>query len=293
MRSLHRLILTREIESLRQDDQLLSAWWWGSEKVIAAASSAGSGETPQTIDTGIFYIQLSYLIAPTQARCIATDFLQLCKSFSYLKYVQSTFLCDHSCICRNRFYWPYRCPIYVQVGQLCCGNSLRASLEGQSHYLGCYWAHQGRAAVSISWPMCSSSCPGGICRAVRNSPWRAADEIGQTLQSEVSRSSAEHFVAHQSIEPNRSHVSPMQRLAGEFLEPHREWVTKCAGSTHRQIPTITVITSGQTPISFLYQTYKLNSVTLATADIFGNQNFKGRTKINIWVFCQTQSTELL
>lgn len=86
-------------------------------------------DTPNYRHRDFFCIQMSYLIAPTQARCIATDFIHLCKSFSYLKYVQSTFLCDHSCICRNRFYWPYRCPIYVQVGQLRCGNSLRASLR--------------------------------------------------------------------------------------------------------------------------------------------------------------------
>ena len=112
-------------------------------------------------------------------------------------------------------------------------------------------------------------------------PWRAAVEIVQTLHSEASRSSAEHFVAHRSIEQNQSHVSSMQRLAGEFLDPSRERVTKCIGSTHRQIPAITVMTTGQIPISFLYQTYKSNHVTFATVDIFGNQNFKGRTEINI------------
>lgn len=237
---------------------------------------------------------MGYLIAPTQARCIATGFLQLCKSFSYLKYVQSTFLCDHSCICRNRFYWPYRCPIYVQVGQLCCGNSLRASLRRPESLPGMLLSTPRQSSSVYQLVFAQQQLPrGNLQGCLKFPPWRAADEIGQTLHSEASRSSAEHFVAHQSIEANRSHVSPMQRQAGEFLEPHRERVTKCAGSTHRQIPTITVITTGQTPISFLYQTYKLNSVTLATADIFGNQNFKGRTKINIWVFCQTQSTELL
>jgi len=77
----------------------------------------------------------------------------------------------------------------------------------------------------------------------------------------------------------------MQGLAGEFLTPppllHGEQVTKCTGSVRRQIPAVTFITAGQTPISLLYQTYWLNPVTLATADIFGNQNFKETTEINI------------
>lgn len=188
----------------------------------------------------------------------------------------------------------------IQVSYLCTGWStpLREQPKGVSKKARVTtWdvtEHTKAEQQCLSVGLCAAAAAQGESAGLFEiPPWRAADEIGQTLHSEASRSSAEHFVAHQSIEAKRSHVSPMQRLAGEFLEPHRERVTKCTGSTHRQIPTITVITTGQTPISFLYQTYKLNSVTLATADISGNQNFKGRTKINIWVFCQTQSTELL
>lgn len=135
---------------------------------------------------------------------------------------------------------------------------------------GCYPARPGKAAVSISWSMCSSSCPRRICRVAQNTPWREHVKTGQTLHREASRSSTEHFVTHQSIEPNQSHILLMQKLSGQLLEPSREWVNKCTGSACRQIPSTTVTTTGQAPISFLYQTYKLNPVTLATADIFGN-----------------------
>lgn len=163
--------------------------------------------------------------------------------------------------------------------------------EGQSHHPGC---HTQAKQPCLSVGLCTAAAAQGESAGLfKIPPWGAAVEIGQTLHSEASRTSAEHFVTHQSTEPNQSQVSLMQRLAGEFLVSPREWVTKYTGSAQRQIPVVTAITTGQTPISFLYQTCKLNPVTLATVDISGNRNFKGRTEINIWVFCQTQSIKLL
>lgn len=176
----------------------------------------------------------SYMITPTQERSIATDFLQQCKSFSYLTYKGLSYVTipasaetvstDHTGILF----------MYSLVNSA-VGTASGHLWEGQSRHPGCYSARRGKAAVSISWSMHSSSCPGGICRAVQNPPpQRAAVEIGQMLHSEAR--SAEKFVAYQSTEPNQSRVLLMQKLAGEFPEPPgNEWQSRLGVHTGKSL----------------------------------------------------------
>ena len=188
---------------------------------------------------GIFYIQLGY--GPTWSHPHKQDplllvFFNYVKAFSiYLKYVQRTFLCDHSCICRNSFYWPYRCPIYVQFGQFCCGNGLRASLGRPESPPGMLFSTLRQSSRAYQLAYAQQQLPKGDLQGCSKSlPWRVAVEIVQTLHSEASRSSAEHFVAHWSIEPNQSHVSSMQRLAGEF-PPGNKWLSALGVHTGKSL----------------------------------------------------------
>lgn len=73
------------------------------------------------------------------------------------------------------------------------GNSL---WEGQSCHLGCYSAHWDNAAIA----------QGESAGLVKIHSLEPSCQNGSNASQWSSRSSAEHFVAHQSVEPNQSHL---------------------------------------------------------------------------------------
>lgn len=139
-----------------------------------------------------------YTTTPTQARSTDTDFLQL-----FLSPVESTMLCDHSCICRSSFCRPCRCPACVQFGQFCCRNGLRTSL-GLQHRL--------------STGLCVAAAAQGSLQGCANSP-------GEQLSKPV-----KCFIVKPGVQlSSLSHISAMNQTSPVLMDAGSSWSPQGTG----------------------------------------------------------------
>lgn len=187
LRSLRRIILTGEIESLKQDGQLLSGWYWESTSDLAAASWTGLGETPQTAVMGISHMRTSH----------GSTWLLLHKQG--LKYVQKVLLCNHLFICRNGFYWAHG---YMYFGQFCNRNGLRESLgKPQSPY-----------GALLSTPREDSGTSELVC--VQQLPLDSLQGCSKSLPGEKLSKLVKYFtVKAVGVWPSTSHISPLNQAS--------------------------------------------------------------------------------
>lgn len=104
------------------------------------------------------------------------------------------------------------------------------------------------------WCLCSSSCPGVAWRAAQNLPLKTSCQIW-SIASQGSQQEFGQALCCISVRWTRLVPCLIYAESGWGVPGHtREWVTKCTGNVHRQIPAITAITARQTSISFSHQT---------------------------------------
>lgn len=150
----------------------------------------------------------------TQTRKILI-FFNYVKAFPVLSmYEGLSYVTVHHCICRNSFYWPYRCPIYIQFGQSSCRNGLGVSLGRPESPLRVLLSAPRQSSHVSQLACAQQQLPGGNLLGCSRS--RPGEQLSKLVKRFVVKPEGDH-------PSTLSHISPLNQTSPMSLWC-RDWL---------------------------------------------------------------------
>lgn len=251
------------------DDQLLPGWWLFSVRIIAAV--------PPKLYSGDFFISRWAMVLHNSTHTSKIHWHWF--SSTVQKLFPSPVGTKHFSM------WPFlhlhkQILLTIQVSCLCSVWSILLQEWPQDIF--------GTAALPVHC-LCTAAAAQGNLQSYSNSPGEQLSKLVKCFTVKP--------VAQLSIV---SHISALNQTSpvphgcwGVPGVPREQWLSSLGVHTGKSLPSLNSSSLCKIHFHFFNQIYKLNPITLATVDIFGNQNLGIRTESCIWVFCQTEPTKFL